>query len=228
MINILAFASLAICAPTNAATGQAADRIYLSAALEACQKKQAQFYMEPSGMDGPDHTSRIYTMAGKLKAEGRYADAGLTIPNGQFTFYHENGQVESKGRYEMGLKSGVWERYDDWGRALAEKIYNPDPLKDILYTQATSMPQYPGGQKELVSYLKDRVNGQDGINAHGKLTTSFVVERDGTLTDIKVIDGDDGKLDERVVNALKASPPWDPGVERGQPVRVQVRVPVPY
>jgi antitoxin component YwqK of YwqJK toxin-antitoxin module len=46
---------------------------------------------------------------------------------GPFVFYHANGKVESKGFVRNGNKSGLWERFDVWGGALAEKVYDPEP-----------------------------------------------------------------------------------------------------
>lgn len=218
----------ALLSTTDPVNGQPSERIYLDYSLGSCSKKHASFYMEPQGMDGTSYRGRIYTMDGVLKAEGHFADPQLRIQHGLFTFYHPNGKVESTGRYEMGRKSGVWQRYDEWGQELAEKVYDPEALKDILYTRAEIMPQYPGGQKELVSYLRSKATTPDGINTHGTLTVGFVVERDGSLTEAKVIDGNNEVLDQRVVDALMDSPRWSPGEERGLPVRVQMKMPVPY
>lgn len=207
--------------------GQPNQRVWLNGSLEVCEKKQAMFYLEPNGMDGDTYVARMYCRDGRLKADGHYADAALTIEHGQFVFYHADGTVESRGMYEMGHKSGIWQRFDEHGKELAEKVYDPEPLKDILYTRAETMPQFPGGQKEFVSYLKQKTVGEDGVNTHGTATASFVVERDGNISEVKVIDGT-GSMDERLVNAVRNSPPWTPGKEDGLPVRVRVQVPVPY
>lgn len=203
-------------------------RIYLDLSLNACEKKEAHFYLEPAGMDGSTYKGRLYNKDGTLRAEGHYADAGLTIEHGLFIFYHPNGKVESTGTYEMGKKAGVWQRFDSWGRELAEKVYDPEPLKDILYAQAETMPQYPGGQKELVTYLKDKAIGDDGINTHGTMTATFVVEPNGSLSEVKVVGATNEEVEERVASALKQLPPWTPGQSDGLPVRVRVQVPVPY
>lgn len=204
------------------------ERVYLDQGLGPCTRKHATFFLEPNGMDGASYIGRIYTMDGVLKADGRFADAQMRIQHGSFTFYFPDGAVESKGTYDMGRKTGIWQRYDEWGRELAEKVYDPEPLKDILYTRAETMPQYPGGQKELISYLRSKAIGADGINTHGSVTVGFVVERDGKITDASVIEGASTDADQRLVDALMASPPWAPGQERGLPVRVQMKQTVPY
>jgi protein TonB len=57
---------------------------------------------------------------------------------------------------------------------------------------------------------------------------SFIVEKSGELTEVKVVDGADEQLGREVVQAIKATSPWTPGEERGVPVRVQVRLPVQF
>jgi hypothetical protein len=205
------------------------DVVYLSPVLETTTRKKAAFYRTHAGMHGDLHVGRTYDMDGKLKAEGRYADQELSIEHGQFVFYHANGEVESRGAYVMGNKTGVWERYDQWGRPLAEKIYDPEVLANIVHTRAQTMPRYrEGDEKELVRYIKQHVTSPDGRRMKGAYTASFIVEKDGELSDIKVIQTKGPQVEEQVVDAIRRTAPWEPGAERGQPVRVQVRLPVQF
>ena len=204
-----------------------AAKVYLSNVLEPTSKGKAAFYLQPEGKDGDLFIGKIYTMDGKLKAEGRFRDEALTIEEGPFTFYHPNGKVESTGDYAMGNKSGVWLRYDAAGHALAEKVYNPEPLANILYTRAETMPSMPGGEKALVRTIKEKVD-PTGKTVKGEAMASFIVEKNGDLTDVKVIDGVSQAVDDQVVEVIRSTSPWTPGVEKGLPVRVQMRVPVQF
>lgn len=197
--------------------------------MAGTSRKHATYYRQAEGAEGELFIGRTYTMDGKLKAEGRYADPELSIEHGRFVFYHANGEVESRGEYVMGNKSGVWERYDAAGRPLAEKIYDPEPLANIVYTRAQTMPRYNGGdEKALVRYIKSNVTPPNGRKLRGELMTSFIVEKNGELSNVKVMEGEDPLIDEQVVRAIKATSPWQPGAEKGQTVRVQVRVPVQF
>ncbi|MCB0793844.1 MAG: energy transducer TonB [Flavobacteriales bacterium] len=208
--------------------GQGPEKVYLNTVLEETSPRKASYYLQREGVEGSYFIARIYSMDGRLKAEGRYLDESCQIEHGMFTFYHANGKVESSGRYENGNKSGVWNRFDQWGRELAEKVYDPEPLAGIVYTRAEIMPQYPGGERELVKYIKDQVEDPNGKRLRGQVTTSFIVEKDGYLSNVAVVKGKNEEVDERVVNALKQSPQWEPGIEKGQPVRVKMRVPVQF
>lgn len=54
---------------------------------------------------------------------GRYQDAALTVPDGDFTYYYSNGQVESTGVYDHGWKSGMWKCFTASGKSRADRIY---------------------------------------------------------------------------------------------------------
>lgn len=203
-------------------------RLYLSEVLEPTSKRNAAYYLQPDGKDGELFIGKIYTLEGKLKAEGRFKDEALMLEEGPFVFYHANGKVESKGLYAMGNKSGLWERFDPWGQPMAEKVYNPEPLANIIYTRAQTMPQVPGGERALVRTIRDKVTDPSGKDVKGKVTASFVVEKNGDLTDVKVIDGKSGPIDQQVVDVIKSTSPWQPGADKGVPVRVQVRLPVQF
>ncbi|MBL7939419.1 MAG: TonB family protein [Flavobacteriales bacterium] len=203
-------------------------RLYLSEVLEPTSKRNAAYFIQPDGKDGELFIGRIYTLDGKLKAEGRFRDEALTVEEGPFVFYHLNGQVESKGLYAMGNKSGVWERFDVMGQPLAEKVYNPEPLANIIYTRAQTMPQVAGGERALVRTIKEKVTDPSGKNVRGSVTASFIVEKNGDLTDVKVVEGKNEAINDQVVDVIKSTAPWTPGEDKGVPVRVQMRLPVQF
>ncbi len=203
-------------------------RLFLSEVLEPTSKRNAAYYLQPDGKDGDLYIGKIYTLDGKLKAEGRFKDEALTLEDGPFVFYHANGKVESKGHYAMGNKSGLWERFDPWGQPMAEKVYNPEPLANIIYTRAQSMPQVPGGERALVRTIREKVTDPSGKNVKGSVTASFVVEKNGDLTDVKVVEGKNEAINDQVVDMIKSTSPWTPGEDKGVPVRVQMRLPVQF
>lgn len=197
-----------------------AQRIWLDQVLQPTSKGKAAFYKEADGDANGHFKARIFELGGTLKAEGLYFDRELKIEDGRFTFYHPDGRVESTGDYVMGNKSGVWQRYDKWGQELAEKVYDAKPLENLVYTMAQTMPRYPGGEQAMVKYLKEKCG--KGVSG---ATASFVVEKDGTVSGIKVLGADDGEASS-IAQALVAAPRWEAGSNEGLPVRVQMRVPL--
>lgn len=203
--------------------GQArAQRSYLDAVLQPCKEGVAAYYMEPGGTDAAGgYLAQIHSLDGKLKAQGRYADPERRIPDGRFTYFFPNGKVESEGAFVMGRKDGIWKRNDKWGRPLAEKVYDNTVMANLVYTMAQAMPQFPGGEKAMVRYLKDKVG-----RTSGNVMASFIVEKDGRLSEVKVTGVQDPKVADQVADAFSTAPRWEAGTQDGQPVRVQMHVPL--
>lgn len=66
---------------------------------------------------------RVLDANGTVRMTGAYVDAQLTVANGSFTYFHDNGAIESLGTYMNGTKSGTWERYSFDGERLADREY---------------------------------------------------------------------------------------------------------
>lgn len=200
--------------------GDKSQRTYLSAVMEPTTRGKATYYKEPAGEENGLYIGHIFTMDGVLKAEGHYADPQLRVEQGHFRFYYADGKLESEGDYANGNKTGVWSRFDEWGQALAEKVYDPSPLENIIYTMAPTMPKYPGGDQAMLLYLHDHCQDVRGA------TASFVVEKNGDLSDIKVLNAPPTVADQ-VAQALDKAPLFTAGErEDGTPVRVQMRIPL--
>ena len=199
-----------------------AQRSYLDEVLVPSSRAKAAYFLEPNGQDEQGgFLAHIYTVDGALKADGRYSDAAYRIPDGHFVFYYPDGKVESEGAYVKGRKDGIWMRHDKWGRDLAEKVYDSTPLMNLVYTLAQTMPQYPGGEKALVQYLKGKVG-----KAHGDVMASFIVEKDGQVSDVQVVGAEDPQVADRIAGMINTLPRWQAGMQDGQPVRVQMHVPL--
>ena len=93
------------------------------------------------------------------------------------------------------------------------------------------MPQFPGGQSGLHRFLSENVRYpyyayQKGIQ--GKVLVQFVVDKDGSVTDVKVEKSVHKSLDKEAVRVLKKMPKWTPGEKDGKPVRVLYHMPVNF
>ncbi|MFA0961374.1 energy transducer TonB [Roseivirga sp. BDSF3-8] len=96
---------------------------------------------------------------------------------------------------------------------------------------AEKMPQFPGGEKAFLQYLGKNTRYTrlaQRMEIEGQVVVSFVVERDGSLTDIKVIKGLGAGLDEEAVRVLENSPGWEPGRQGGHDLRVRMMVPIRF
>lgn len=103
--------------------------------------------------------------------------------------------------------------------------------KDEVFMVAEQMPEFPGGMKELLKFLQDNLrypNSAMEKNVQGRVIVQFVVEKDGTPTEFKVLRSVDPDLDAEALRVLQTMPKWKPGMQRGEVVRVKYTVPVSF
>ncbi|MES2064121.1 MAG: TonB family protein [Bacteroidota bacterium] len=104
------------------------------------------------------------------------------------------------------------------------------PGKEI-FTEVEQVPTFPGGDKAFSKFLATTIKypAEAVTNrVQGRSIVTFVVEKDGSLSNIEVIRAFGHGTDEEAVRALKASPKWNPGIQNGHRVRVQYSVPVSF
>ena len=110
----------------------------------------------------------------------------------------------------------------------------PAPKEEVtqkVFDVVEVMPSFPGGQAALLQYLNSHVKypvvaQENGIQ--GRVTISFVVERDGSITDVKVARSVDPSLDKEAARVVSSMPRWTPGKQNGSAVRVKFNVPVVF
>ena len=93
-----------------------------------------------------------------------------------------------------------------------------------IFTLVEKMPYYPGGDAERMKYLSENIRypveaRKKGIQ--GRVYVTFVVEKDGSINDVRILRGIGGGCDEETVRLISSMPKWSPGVQRSKPVRVQ-------
>lgn len=107
----------------------------------------------------------------------------------------------------------------------------PDDIDITPLIIAEDMPIYPGGEEALFAYIRSNVKyprESIEINSQGIVYTTFVVERDGRLTDISILRGVDVFLDKEALRVVSQMPKWKPGYQRGKAVRVQFTLPIKF
>jgi len=98
-----------------------------------------------------------------------------------------------------------------------------------IFEVVESMPEFPGGEQALMQYLtknlKYPASAQDN-NIQGRVIVTFVVNRDGSIVDPKIMKSLDAACDKEAVRVIKSMPKWKPGKQRGKAVRVKYTLPV--
>ena len=102
---------------------------------------------------------------------------------------------------------------------------------DSIYFLAESMPVFAGGDEGLLKYLKEHIHYPAAARAsrtEGKVILSFIVDRSGAITGLKVLRGIGKGCDEEAVRVIRSMPKWTPGKIKGKEVRVQMNLPVKF
>ena len=102
---------------------------------------------------------------------------------------------------------------------------------DKVYEVCEQMPIFEGGDAALLKYLTDSVKYPELAKKHGvqgRVVIGFIVEKDGSLTDVKVLRHVDIALDAEALRVVKGMPKWIPGCQDEQLVRVRYNVPVSF
>lgn len=100
-----------------------------------------------------------------------------------------------------------------------------------IYDVVEQMPAFQGGQGALLSFLSTTVKYPAEAQANGiqgRVTVSFVIEEDGSLTDARVTRSVDPALDKEALRVINSMPKWIPGKENGRNVRVRFNAPVQF
>jgi TonB family protein len=117
-------------------------------------------------------------------------------------------------------------------RAAADSVkVMKEPGEDGVFTVCEQMPEFPGGQAALLKWITEHIKypavaEENGIQ--GRVLISFVVEKDGSLTHIQVLQTPDSSLSDEAVRILKTSPKWTPGKQGNKTVRVKYTLPVEF
>ena len=112
-----------------------------------------------------------------------------------------------------------------------QKEIDNEPILPDVFDEVDEMPQFPGGMAGMMQYLSNNLRyPQDAREAgtQGRVIVSFIIEKDGSISNAKVAKSTYSSLDEEALRVVSAMPNWTPGKQYGQPVRVKYSVPVSF
>ena len=112
-----------------------------------------------------------------------------------------------------------------------DDIDDPEPVTEIVDETVDQMASYPGGIPALMDFLNENIKypeqaEREGIE--GRVVAGFIVERDGSVSNIEILKSVHPLLDAEVVRVMSLMPNWIPGRQNGQPVRVKYSLPITF
>lgn len=102
---------------------------------------------------------------------------------------------------------------------------------DMVFDVVEVMPQFPGGQIAMLQYLMKNIKYPEQAvkeGFQGRVTVRFIVEKDGSISDVKPVLSVHPLLNKEAVRVVKSMPKWTPGKQNGKPVRVRFNLPVMF
>lgn len=117
------------------------------------------------------------------------------------------------------------------GKGPKGAVATEDNIVYDVFNALEVQPVFPGGMEKFYAYLSKSIRypaAAQEINLQGKVFLSFIIEKSGALTDIKVERKLGYGTDEEAVRVLKASPKWMPGIQNGRAVRVKYNIPISF
>ena len=94
----------------------------------------------------------------------------------------------------------------------------------VIYDLCEEMPEFPGGEGKLLQFIADSIHQPQCVQegkVKGRSFVEFVIEKDGTVSDFKIVRSLHKDCDAEAIRVLKTMPRWKPGRQRGKPVRVK-------
>ncbi len=224
------------------------DTTYFDAGWVKSSKAEASFYRIISKRDDGYLVKDIYIKSGLPQMIAICNEIDPLKKNGKCTFYFENGQKESEGNYVKNEKNGVWITWDKDGKdssvieCFPGKMYkniriskNQETVNDklnVLYPIQVN-GEFPGGELAMQDFIIENIvypvkEKKEGIVGTCYLT--FVIETDGTLSNIRILRGVPGGegYDQEAMRIIRSMPKWKPGMQYGKIVRVQFNLPIRF
>ena len=113
--------------------------------------------------------------------------------------------------------------------ALITEPVKPKEEENKIFTIVEQMPSFPGGDAALMQYLAKNIKYPavaEDMGIQGRVICQFVIERDGSVSDVRIARGVDPSLDKEAMRVVSSMPKWIPGRQNGQFVRVKYSLPV--
>jgi TonB family protein len=167
--------------------------------------------------------------------EGRQARLQVTdsLGNGAAQVRYSNGKMKETGRLDSGRRNGLWKVMTEEGLPMMELNYVSDSLTQTRCIDADgkilpgnciyeSLPEFPGGNLGWRTFLeKNLVYPRQAINLdiQGVVKVQFVVNKDGSIDDLRIISSPHPSLSEEVLRLMNKSPQWIPAIQLNKPVK---------
>lgn len=164
--------------------------------------------------------------------DGKVADNNETRSDGKQTNGNNNDGHTSPSQASSRPNKTTQNEQNAPEPVRSEPLNKPQPVNSTrVYDVVEQMPSFPGGISGLRTYLNQNIRypaeAQENC-VQGRVVVSFVVGKDGHISDVTVLRSVDPSLDKEAIRVIRNMPRWSPGKQGGEPVRVRYNVPVSF
>lgn len=204
---------------------------------------KAQYY-EIIQRDQADTNKAIettYFISGQIKMQKSYSVYKDKKLDGKLKEWYENGQIRRDIDYKDDKLNGRVLTYWDNGKPKRIDNFENDKLidgkcinsdgKETIHYDYEKMPEFPGGINALTQYLIKEIrypNKSRRKGIEGRVVVGFIVNKNGTMSDIKIVESVNDELDQEAMRVLNKIPKWKPGMIDGEAVRVAFNLPIKF
>ena len=124
----------------------------------------------------------------------------------------------------FGFMANAMAQHFDEGEEVIEQ-------SDKVFEVVDEMPSFPGGQSALFDFMAKNIKYPEvavECGIQGRVLVTFIVKKDGSLSDVRVAKSVDPSLDKEAVRIIKSMPKWNPGIHKGKYVNVKFTLPVTF
>ena len=110
-------------------------------------------------------------------------------------------------------------------------IIEEEIVEELPFIIVENMPTFPGGEKKMLEYVAKNVKYPQlakEVGTQGRVFVSFVVKKDGSITNVTILRGIGSGCDEEAIRVVKSMPKWNPGLQCGRAVRVSCNLPINF
>ena len=176
-----------------------------------------------------------YNFAGPMINRATFKDKALTILNGDYADYHENGYLATTGRYSNNKKDGVWYIYNDTSKAITEYKFHLDSLVSKIDMDSMAKvnerikrdttgeveASYPGGIGKVRSLISSKFNLPQrtiSLRKGGTVKIRFLIDTTGDVKGISVLQSVEFAFDEEAMRVISLMKKWNPASDKAKKV----------
>lgn len=152
------------------------------------------------------------------------------IPTDEVYFMDTDGKCQSFG-YDPNISSIIPAKSTSMSlQKVADSSLNSKSTEKT-FDVVENMPSYPGGRNAMIAFFSSNMKYPEAAKKkgiHGRVIVNFVVDKDGSITEAKVVRSVDPLLDKEALRLVYSMPKWNPGTMDGKPVRVRYSVPFTF